>query len=298
MPLTQHSCHPFCLMAEEQHVMMCSAVSYSLHPKLNQNPEGFQYGETWKEAAFCQATNHSAPSLVNCALPLQDQLEVHSAKETHVHTLRSVFCRIFLSLTASIFTRQSDSSPVPSWWNFLQGRVSKKAYTKLSPAFSSEKILVFLPILDIIPSLSFPLTWPVLGSQMKDHFPPASCLWLPTAHSLVIYLHDLLIVQGQLVPSPWSMLGQRTLLQYSCSPWSPCALELMLAFTIRNALNKFFTLSFVCPRKKSTWSADPLGLADFAYTSSPLSPVQTQRIIKSFLWEKSFKIIESHQKPL
>lgn len=61
-------------MAKNQYVMMCRAVSYSLHSKLNQNPEGFQYGETWKEAAFRQGSNHSASSLVNHSFPLQDQL--------------------------------------------------------------------------------------------------------------------------------------------------------------------------------------------------------------------------------
>lgn len=53
--------------------------------------------------------------------------------------------------------------------------------------------------------------------------------------------------------------------------WSVC--------TIRNTLNKFFTLSFMYPRRKSTWSADPLGPAGFAYTHSPLSPVQTRVLV-------------------
>lgn len=61
-------------MAKEKHVMMYAAVSYSLRPKLNTNPEGFQLGETWKEAAFCQGSNRSTSSLVNHAFPLQDWL--------------------------------------------------------------------------------------------------------------------------------------------------------------------------------------------------------------------------------
>lgn len=57
-------------MTKEQHVMMYKTVSYSLYQRLNQNPEGFQYGETQKEVAFCQGSNQSASSLVNCAAPI------------------------------------------------------------------------------------------------------------------------------------------------------------------------------------------------------------------------------------
>lgn len=58
----------FCLMVKEKSVMMCAAVSCSLHPKLNPDPEGFQYGETWKEAMFFQGSKCSTSSLVNQAI--------------------------------------------------------------------------------------------------------------------------------------------------------------------------------------------------------------------------------------
>lgn len=69
-PFTQLAFYTLCLMTKEQRVMTYKTVSYSLYLRLNQNPEGFQYGETQKGAAFCQGSNQSASSLVSCAAPI------------------------------------------------------------------------------------------------------------------------------------------------------------------------------------------------------------------------------------
>lgn len=69
--------------------MMYKTVSYYLYQRLNQNPEGFQYGETQKEVAFCQGSNQSASSLVNCAAPIL--IIIRRTKEAHVPSLESVF---------------------------------------------------------------------------------------------------------------------------------------------------------------------------------------------------------------
>lgn len=154
-------------MAKEQHVTLYAAVSSSFHPNLNQNPEGFQHGETWKESAFCQGSNHSASSLVNQALPLQEiwsvnyevqrkapTCEIWSVKEAHIHTLGSVFHSIFLSLLASIFVRlpASFSNPIPSCWSFLQGRVLKSAWTELSPPLPLKNSWPFSPFWILLPA--------------------------------------------------------------------------------------------------------------------------------------------------
>lgn len=131
--------------------------------------------------------------IVNQALLLQDQpWSMKCIGSPHPY-LRVSFPQHFPLHTCQHFVRlpTSFSNPISLCWSFLQGRVLKSAQTELSPASPSEKnpwpFSPFWILLPASPSV-WPDLWlghrcdPVSGSDMKDHFHPATCLWPPRAH--------------------------------------------------------------------------------------------------------------------